>query len=317
VLLLSPAIPEKFAPAVAMVAALVLCAALLCWKTIRWLRLAALSILVATGGLWASLSPSNDRDWGLDVARAPHVDIQGDEITIHNVRNFRYSSESDFQVQYETRKVNLRELSEVDILVSYWAGKEIAHIMVSFGFSSGQYLAVSIETRKEKNEVYSPVKGFFRNYELMYVVADERDLIGVRAKHRSPPERVYVLRTDTALENGRKLFLEYARKINELNEQPAFYNTLTTNCTTQVLAHVQAFGGVEKYNWKVLLSGYVPEYLFENGSLAPGMNFEELMAKALVTERAKEAPDDESFSTFIRREVPRPEIREESIYHVR
>jgi hypothetical protein len=230
-------------------------------------------------------------------------------VTIHNVRNFKYRTETDFDPVYETRTFKVSELSEVDMLVTYWAGKAIAHVMVSFGFNGTDFVAFSIETRKEVGESYSTVKGFFRNYELTYVVADERDLIGVRTNHRVPEEQVYVLRTRMALENGRKLFLEYVNRINKLNAEPAFYNTLTTNCTTQVLNQVKALGGVARYTWKILLSGYVPEYLYETETLMLGMSLEEIMAKSLVNERAKQFREDPNFSQRIREGVPHPEPR--------
>jgi hypothetical protein len=197
----------------------------------------------------------------------------------------------------------------VDILVTYWGSKPIAHIMVSFGFGDDQFLAVSIETRKELGESYSAVNGFFRNYELAYVVADERDVVALRTNYRNPEEQVYALRTQIALENGRKLFLDYIHSMNKLRQHPRFYNTLTTNCTTQVLRHVWAFGSDARYNWQILLSGYVPEYLYENDTLMPGMSLDEVMRRSLVNEKAHAVPLDENFSKAIRESVPRPPAR--------
>lgn len=256
-----------------------------------------------------TIQPSNDRHWTPEVRQTPWAEVAGDVVTIHNVRNFKYRSETDFDPMYETRTFNVSELTEVDILATYWAGKAIAHVMVSFGFNNRDFIAFSIETRKEVGESYSAVDGFFRNYELTYVVADERDLIGVRTNHRDPAERVHVLRTRMALVNGRKLFLEYVRRINKLREEPSFYNTLTTNCTTQVLDQVKALGGVAKYTWKILLSGYVPDYLHETDTLMPGMSLEEVMATSLVNERAKQFAEDPNFSLLIREGVPHPEPR--------
>jgi hypothetical protein len=259
--------------------------------------------------LWAGIRPSNERNWVPEVAQLPWGEVVGSTVTLHNIRNFTYRTETDFDPVYDTRSYNVDELSEVDILVSYWAGKAIAHVMVSFGFNNRDFVAFSIETRKELGEQYSAINGFFRNYEITYVVADERDLIGVRALHRDPEEQVYVLRTRMALENGRKLFLEYVRRINKLRVKPAFYNTLTTNCTTQVLALVQALGGVAQYTWKILLSGYVPEYLYETETLIPGMSLEEIMKRSLVNERAKQLIHEPNFSALIREGVPHPEPR--------
>jgi len=309
-LLLSPALPEFLRLPLALTSGLVMVVSLFRWRKRSSIRVACLFIFVAVGALWASLEPSNDREWVTDVAKAPWAEVNGSRVTVHNVRNFKYRSEEDFDPVYEDRTVDLDDLSEVDIIVSYWAGKAIAHIMVSFGFNQRDFLAVSIETRKEKGEAYSAIKGFFRNYELTYVVADERDVIGVRTNHRKPAERVYVLRTRMMLANGKKLFLNYMEKINKLREQPAFYNTFTTNCTTQVLAHVRAFGAQAAYTWKILLSGYVPEYLFEGDNLMSGLSLAEIMERSLVNQRAQMAGDSPDFSVKIREGVPHPLPRE-------
>jgi hypothetical protein len=309
VLLFSPTLPEAWRVPAAVVAGVVLLLSLFRWEQRAKLRLASLLIFLVTAALWASIKPSNNKDWTPEVAKAPWAEIKGDEITIHNVRAFNYRTEEDFDPIYEDRTVNLNDLTEVDIVTSYWAGKAIAHIMVSFGFKGKDFLAVSIETRKEKGESYSTVKGFFRNYELAYVVADERDLIGVRTNHRKPAEQVYVLRTRMFLGNGRKLFLNYMNKINELREQPAFYNTFTTNCTTQVLSHVKAFGAKASYTWKILFSGYVPDYLYEGENLMPGLSLDEIMSRSLVNEKAQAARYSPDFSSKIREGVPHPEPR--------
>jgi hypothetical protein len=306
VLLYSPALPTPMRASVAAIVGAVLLTSFFRWRYRRWLRVVTLIIFATIGALWTSLHPSNNREWTPDVAQAPWGEIRGDEIIVHNVRNFVYRTEDDFDVRYEDRVVRLSDLSQVDILVSYWAGKSIAHIMVSFGFGDKEYLAVSIETRKEKGESYSAVNGFFRNYELAYVVADERDVIALRTNIRNPEERVYVLRTQMALENGRKLFLDYINSMNKLRQHPTFYNTLTTNCTTQVLRHVWAFGSDAKYNWQILLSGYVPEYLYENDTLMPGLSLDEIMERSLVNSKAHAVPLDENFSRAIRVGVPQP-----------
>jgi hypothetical protein len=305
----SPALPEPWRLPAAIVTGLILLLSIVRWRQRGLLRVLTVGIFCLGGAVWSTIQPSNDRNWAPEVKNSPWADISGDTVTIHNVRNFKYRTESDFDAQYNSRTFNVSELSEVDILVAYWAGKAIAHVMVSFGFNNRDFIAFSIETRKEVGESYSAINGFFRNYELTYVVADERDVIGVRAKHRVPEEQVYVLRTRMALENGRKLFLEYIRRINKLHSEPAFYNTLTTNCTTQVLDLVKALGGVAQYTWKILLSGYVPEYLYETETLMQGMSLEEIMRTSLVNERAKQFVDDPNFSALIREGVPHPEPR--------
>lgn len=308
-LALSPALPDPWRTPAALATSLVLLLSLFRWKQRRFLRIVTVGIFCAGGMLWAGIKPSNERNWVPEVKNAPWAEVNGDDVTIHNVRNFRYRTESDFDPIYDTRTFKVSELTEVDMLVVYWAGKPIAHLMVSFGFNNRDFIAFSIETRKEVGEEYSAVKGFFRNYEVTYIVADERDLIGVRTSHRVPEERVYLLRTRMALQNGRKLFLEYINRINKLQSTPRFYNTLTTNCTTQVLDQVKSFGGLATYNWKILLSGYVPEYLYETETLMPGMSLEDIMSRSLVNERAKKFADEHNFSVLIREGVPHPEPR--------
>jgi hypothetical protein len=309
----SPALPEELRTPAAIVTALLLVVSLLFWSRRPFLRVLPLIILAAGIVCWNSLNPSNDKNWVPEVRETPWGEISGDVVTLHNIRNFNYRSETDFDANYETRSYNVSELTEVDMLVTYWAGKAIAHVMVSFGFNNKDYISFSIETRKEVGESYSAVNGFFRNYELTYVVADERDVIGVRVNHRVPEEQVYVLRTRMALENGRKLFLEYVNRINKLKSEPKFYNTLTTNCTTTVLQQVKALGGVAKYTWKILLSGYVPDYLYETETLMLGMPLEEIMERSLVNAKAKIHQNDPNFSALIREGVPHPTPRERPI----
>jgi len=180
-------------------------------------------------------------------------------------------------------------------------GPAIAHIFVSFAFAGGDHLAISIETRKEKGERYSTLKGFFRQYELYYVVADERDVIRLRTNYRNdPPEDVYVYRLQGPLENVRRVFLQYMNKINDLQIHPEFYNTLTTNCTTGIWLHTLVNPEHLPFSWKILASGYVPEYAYEAGRLDKGLPFSELKRRAHVNVRAKAANGATDFSHLIR-----------------
>ena len=257
---------------------------------------------------WISIEPSNGRDWQAEVAVLPYATGDGDRVTLHNVRNFDYRTEQDFAPQYEDRTFDLSALDAVDLIAVYWAGDAIAHIMVSFGFA-GEHVAFSIETRKEKGEAYSPLAGFFQKYELIYVVGDERDLIRVRSNYRRPQERVYLYRTRMNPANGRRLFLEYIMKINQLSERPEFYNTLTTNCTTDVWWLVRHLTGQLPLDWRVLLSGYFPEYAYDLGSLDTSMPFQELKARSLINAKAHAADQDPEFSERIRAGLPRPPAR--------
>ncbi len=264
---------------------------------------AAFGLLVA---LWLQIPASNDRDWQPDVATTPYATINGDLVTIHGVRNFDYRTETDFDVRWETRVYDLRKLDSVDLVAVYWAGKAIAHIMLSFGFEGKDYVTISIETRKEQGESYSTIAGFFRQYELVYVVTDERDVIRVRTTYRQPQEDVYVYRVRTPLKNIRRIFMEYIKTINELRERPSFYNTLTTNCTTNILMHTRVNPESPPMSWKVLLSGYVPEYLYELGRFDTSRPFVELEKLSHVNARAKAADRDPLFSQRIREGLPVP-----------
>lgn len=273
----------------------------------RW----RLRILAAYLGLffvllawYFSLKPSNERDWQADVAVLPYAEIDGDIVAVHNIRNFSYRSENAYTPAYYDKRFDVRRLEGVDVVAVYWMGPAIAHIFLSFAFSGGDHLAISIETRKEKGEDYSPLKGFFRQYELYYVVADERDVIGLRTNVRNdPPEDVYVYRAVGAIENGRRLFLEYMKKINGLKSTPEFYNTLTTNCTTNIWLNSRVNPVHVPFNWKILVSGYVPEYLYEQGRLASdGLSFSELQRRAYINARAHAAGTAGDFSSRIRGE---------------
>jgi hypothetical protein len=285
--------------------ALVTFVALICLFIPRW-RLRALGfyglVFAVLLAFWLRIEPSNARDWQTDVAVLPHATIEGDIVTVHNIRNFDYRSETDYTPAYYDRLFDLKQLEGVDLVAVYWMGPDIAHVFLSFAFAGDQHLAISIETRKEKGEDYSTVKGFFRQYELYYVVADERDVIGLRTNYRhNPPEDVYIYRMKGSIENGRKLFLEYIAKVNALNDQPAFYNTLTTNCTTNIWFNAGVNAERIPFSWKILASGHVPELLYEHGRIqTDGLPFAEVQQRAHVNARAQAADNAADFSRRIR-----------------
>lgn len=255
---------------------------------------------------WSTMPASNSRDWQPDVAVLPYATIDGDRVTLHNIRNFVYRTATDFTPRYYDKTFDLQQLESVDLISSYWAGEAIAHLLVSFGFGGQDYVAISIETRKERTEDYSSIKGFFKQYELIYIVADERDVIRLRTTYRQLPEDVYLYRTRIPPARARRLFLDYVREINQLVEQPAFYNTLTTNCTTNILFHARASGGIARYNWKILFSGYAPDYVYEVGGLDTSLSFVDLKQRSNINARAQMADDAPDFSQRIRTGLPRP-----------
>ncbi len=254
---------------------------------------------------WLIIPASNERNWQRDVAVLPYATVEGEQVTIHNIRNLNYRSETDFDVRYYDKTFDLNRLDSVDLIAVYWMGDAIAHVMVSFGFQEKNFVTFSIETRKEKGENYSTLKGFFKQYELIFIVGDERDLIRVRTDYRKPTEDVYIYRTRMPPENARKFFMEYIRQINSMKENPEWYNTLTTNCTTDVVRLIRAYGGKARYNWKVLLSGYAPLYAYDLGALDTRIPFEELRKLSYINPKARALGDDPDFSRKIRESLPR------------
>ncbi len=286
------------------VAGLVAVGALVLHRGLRFALPVFAVALVAIGLWWSSIKPSNERDWQPEVARLAYATIDGDLVTVHNIRNFDYRTETDFTPAYYDRTYDLKKLDSGDLIAVYWMGPAIAHLFLSFGFGD-DHLAISIEARKEKGEGYSSAKGFFRQYELYYVVADERDVVRVRTNYRKdPPEDVYVYPLRVPRENMRRIFLEYMRKLNGLREHPEFYNTLTTNCTTAILMNTRVNQESLPLSWKVIVSGYAPAYVYESGRIDRSLPFEELQRRSLVNAAGQAADQAPDFSRRIRAGLP-------------
>jgi hypothetical protein len=251
---------------------------------------------------WIGIEPSNDREWLADVARPPVASFDGDLVTIRNVRNFTYRSETDFDEHWETRTYDLSKLVGVDMFLVYWGSPMIAHTIASWQFEEGPPLAISIETRKEVGESYSAVLGFFRQYELYYVAADEHDVIGVRASHRG--EEVYLYRLETDPAAARAVLVDYLETMNRLADHPTWYNALTHNCTTTIRRHAKTVAPENPFSWKILVNGYIDELGYDRGTIDTSLPFEELKARSDVTEKAKAADDDPDFSQLIRKGLP-------------
>lgn len=305
-LLLAPMAPAGWRPGLAAAFGVATLAVLgLAWsRGPRWL-LAYLPLMALVLAGWLSLRPGLDRHWQPDVARTPTAEIDGDRLTVRNLRNFAWGpGDTILAERWEDRTYDLSQLRHVDIAASYWAGDAIAHLIVSFGFDDARQLAFSIEARKEVGEAYSAVNGFFRNNELVYVAADERDLLGVRAIERG--ERVYLYRTRMPPERARALLMDYVQEMNRLAVAPEFYNSATTNCTTQIGVHVRQSGAMLPPSWKLLLSGYAPEYAYERGALDTRLPFDELRRRSLVVDAARAARDSPDFSARLRDGLPDP-----------
>jgi hypothetical protein len=273
--------------------------------TRRWF---ALAVYAASFALflawWAIIRPTNDRNWTPEVARTATASIDGDRLVVRNVRNFAWRSDTDFDERWEERTYNLSHVTDVDLIMSYWAGEARAHTIVSFGFNDAPRLAFSIETRKETHEGYSSIAGFFKQYELAILAADERDVVRVRSNVRSEDVRIYRLRMTPA--NAQLLLREYVQEVNDLAREPRFYNTLTANCTNLVFNMVRVIHPGLPLDIRVLLSGYLPDYAYDLGATDTSVSFERLRELAKIHEKAMQADADPLFSTRIREGIPAP-----------
>ena len=263
---------------------------------------AVLILFAVLLGWWLSLPPSNDRDWQPSVAQLPSAEIHGDKLVIRNLRNFDYRSETDFTPHWETRSYDLSTLRGLDLFVIYWGSPSIAHTILSWQFDDGQHLAASIETRSKTGQSYSAVRGFFRQYELYYVLADERDVIGLRTNHRHEDVYLYRLRTPPA--RARALLLDYLKTVNHLASQPEWYNAFSHNCTTTIRLHAGNAMGNIPLDWRWLANGYLDTLLYEDGVINRTLPFAELKSLSYINPRAQAVPLDGDFSNAIRKGLP-------------
>jgi len=267
-----------------------------------WKALITVVGFVLVLGWWLSLKPSNDRDWQPDVAVLPYADIAGNQVTIHNIRNCDYHTETNFDVHYYDRTFSLDALRTVDLYLVTWGSPYIAHTLVSFGFTNGDFVCFSIETRKQKGQNYSAVKGLFRQFELICIVADERDLVRLRTNYRQDEEAcLYRVRMTPA--QGRSLLLDYLRLINSLRDRAEWYNAITDNCTTAIRTQ-RAAADRAPWNWRMLINGHLDELLYERGVIDTSLPFAELKQVSHINPRAKAADKAVDFSQQIRKGLP-------------
>jgi len=252
---------------------------------------------------WLALPPSNDRDWQPDVATLPAATIRDGTVTLHHVRNGDYRTEGEYTVRHDDRTFDLASLRSMDLFSVDWGAPHIAHTMLSFGFDGDEYVCFSIETRKKKGAHYSAVKGFFKQYELTYVVADERDVVRLRTNYRKG-EDVYLYRLKAPPELVRKVFLDYLQTVNRLNARPAWYNALTANCTIDGWKHIAPYYPKAAFDWRLIASGHVDEMAYELGMIDQTLPFPELKRRSRINERSKAAGLSKAYSRTIRQGLP-------------
>jgi len=261
----------------------------------RWMGLSAIVIF----GWWFTITPSNDRDWLVDVSRGVTAEPVPDGLLVRNIRNFDWTSETDATPAWYDATVNPDKIASVDMLLSTWGNPDIAHTMVSFGFDSGEHIVFSIETRKEKGEVYSTFGGLFRLYELTLIAADERDIARLRTDMRGESVSLYPI--DLTPEQRKSLFMSYIDFGNKLAAQPSWYNTLTTNCTTVPYFMVGEFSDNITLDRRMMLPGRLPEYLNELGVLAKGQDMAQVRTRARLGQLGPAGTDGMAFSKAMRR----------------
>jgi len=274
------------------------------WRISRpWLAFAAaVAAFLVVLGWWLTLKPRQDRDWRSDVAVLGYANIAGERVTIHNIRNSDYRTETDYTPKYDTRTFDLARLRGLDLFLTYWGSPSMAHPILSFDFGEQGHVCFSIETRPEHGEAYDAIAGLYRQFELICIAADERDVIRLRTNYR-PGEDVYLYHLILPPEQVRERFLDYCQTINDLAAHPQWYNAITSNCTTTIRTQ-HAVDRRAEWDWRILLNGYMDEMLYEKGMVSRDVPFAELKRRSLINPRAKEVNDAPDFSTKIRAGLP-------------
>ncbi|MGA2421961.1 MAG: DUF4105 domain-containing protein [Candidatus Acidiferrum sp.] len=303
---------------VVMVTATVWIAPLFLGEPRLWLRsvfgFAAFSAVLVW---WLSIKPTNERTWQADVAQTAWAELDGDLVTIHNYRNCDYRSEFDYSCRWVDKQIRLSDIRGLDVFIVYWGSDWIAHPIASFQIGEDDHVAFSIETRKEEHQRFATIRGFFKNYALIYTVAPETDLVRLRTNFRKGAkgqgEDVYIYRTIAGPDWSRLLFLAYIYRINELRDHPAWYNAVTNNCTTNIFTERAAADNfvrvpttplkklLNKFDWRILLNGKGDKMEFQRGDLVTGgLSFEDLKRQAYINPVARSLEDSDGFSERIR-----------------
>jgi hypothetical protein len=268
----------------------------------RRMSVALILLYLGVVAWWISISPSHDRQWRPEVAVMPRAYIDGDRMRLTGVRNFEYRTRDDFTVRYEEREVSLSHLTALDFYVSYWSEGLVGHTFLSFMFDNAPPLSISIETRPEVGEGFAPIASLFKQFELIYVVGDERDLVGVRTNHRH--ETVYLYRLNASADDERRLLLVYLARINELADRPEFYHLLSNSCTINIVRYMNAAGRVGRFDIRHLLNGLIDSYLYHSGRVDTSLPFDELRRRSLINGAAHAADGAPDFSERIRASLP-------------
>jgi hypothetical protein len=249
-----------------------------------------------------SIRPTHDRLWRVDVAVLPRAFIDGDRLRITGVRDFDYHTRHDFTIRYQERDVSISHLTSIDFFVSYFMPPLVAHTLLSFNFDNAPPLCISIEKRIDQGRGFNAVASLFRQFELIYVVADERDIVRVRTNFRH--EDVYMYHIRTTPERARQLFRIYLQRINEIYARPEFYHLLTNSCTINIVRYARLAGKPWRIDFRHLLNGLIDRYLYSMGLIDTDLPFDELRPRSRINDAGQAADNAPDFSERIRAAIP-------------
>lgn len=259
----------------------------------------ALAIFISLA-YYFSMTPTNSADWSLDQQILPSAKVEGNLVTIENIRNFTYTSVSEYTPDYYTKTYDLDKIKTVDYLVEPFGDfSGAAHTFLSFGFEGGEYVSISVEVRKKKGQSFSAWRALLNQYEIMYVVGDERDVVKLRTNYRKDSVYMYPTKIDEA--HAKQLFLSMIKRVNELHDRPEFYNLITNTCTTNIVRHVNEISEVKvPFSYKVLMPGYSDRLAYDLGLLDTTLPFDKIRENYKINEKALKYGESEDFSIKIR-----------------
>lgn len=270
-----------------------------------WMCIVFVACLPAYWAMTAH-TPSNDRPWADDHARLAAVRFDGQDVRIENFRHCEYRSELDYDTNYRDFDFKLNELKRVWFGVARFTAVEgLAHTFLSFEVeqsTGSKFFSVSVEIRREQGESFSPLKGLYRQYEIIYVVSDDRDAIGSRTVHR-PNDRVYLYLVNATPPYVQALFRDIARRMQRLEAHPEFYHSLFNNCTNNIAAHTDELtpDSVRLTEPTIFIPGYSDRFAFSRGLIgSPGQSFAELRAASRIDEIARRVGIRKDFANLIR-----------------